>query len=247
MMDPSESSPVEDAADQLLAGKHAANGIQRQFTLLICDDDPMVLEALCEQLESGKSPFGTEVVVLSCEHPDVALRLADQSAPDLILMDLYHFGSHFGGITALCRLASILPQARRVAITAHGPNITDSDLKRLHTSEIHGFIDKRQGVLGVLGRAYQIACGSPWFEPLIESRFARLTAASAPGPELLSEREMQVLLLRARGIRVRLIASELRIEPPSVYTFLNRIQLKLGIKEPAELYAFCVRHGLIRL
>jgi DNA-binding CsgD family transcriptional regulator len=66
---------------------------------------------------------------------------------------------------------------------------------------------------------------------------ARRNDVPAPGPELLSLRERQVLSLVAMGHHTKLVAYELGISPSTVRVLLTRACRKLGVKTRAEAIA----------
>lgn len=69
----------------------------------------------------------------------------------------------------------------------------------------------------------------------------------ARGPELLSAREREVLLLLARGHTNREIAEHLYISVRTAEWHRASIRRKLGISSRAGLVDFAVAHGLVRL
>lgn len=212
--------------------------------ILICDDDPMVLECLQDALESGRSPFGSELVVRACGGISEALATVPVFAPDLVLMDLYICESRFAGIEALERLKREAPGLIRIAITAHGASLREAELRRIRDCGLNGLIDKLRGTRGILKHAHAIWLGNPWFEPHLLSHLQRLPARDKAWPKPLSAREREIVILRAQGLSGPAIAKRLGIEVPSVYTPLKRIQEKLGFNQPTQLYVYCLEHGM---
>ena len=70
--------------------------------------------------------------------------------------------------------------------------------------------------------------------------------ASAPWPAGLTDREVEVLRLLARGLTKKEIARELVIAPGTVHTHTVHIYEKLGVSTRAGVALFTVEHGLVR-
>jgi NarL family two-component system response regulator LiaR len=63
----------------------------------------------------------------------------------------------------------------------------------------------------------------------------------------LTEREREILLLLAEGLRNDDIASKLFISPQTVQTHVRNILGKLRVHSKLEAVTFAVRHGAIRV
>jgi len=69
--------------------------------------------------------------------------------------------------------------------------------------------------------------------------------ASAQTKPQLSERELEVLVLTARGQRTKEVAAALGIGAKSVETYRRRLMQKLGLKDVVALVRYAVREGLV--
>jgi HD-GYP domain-containing protein (c-di-GMP phosphodiesterase class II)/DNA-binding CsgD family transcriptional regulator len=69
---------------------------------------------------------------------------------------------------------------------------------------------------------------------------------SAPWPAGLTDREVEVLRLLARGLTKKEIATELVIAPGTAHTHTVHIYEKLGVSTRAGVALFAVEHGLVR-
>jgi DNA-binding NarL/FixJ family response regulator len=68
---------------------------------------------------------------------------------------------------------------------------------------------------------------------------------SAPWPGGLTDREVDVLRLLARGLTKKEIAKELVIAPGTVHTHTVHIYEKLGVSTRAGVALFALEHGLV--
>ena len=62
---------------------------------------------------------------------------------------------------------------------------------------------------------------------------------------MLSERELQVMLMITRGEKVQTIADQLCLSPKTVNSYRYRIFEKLDVQNDVELTLLAIRHGLI--
>ena len=65
-------------------------------------------------------------------------------------------------------------------------------------------------------------------------------------PAGLTDREVEVLRLLARGLSKKQIAKELVIAPGTVHTHTVHIYEKLGVSTRAGVALFAMEHGLLR-
>jgi two-component system invasion response regulator UvrY len=69
--------------------------------------------------------------------------------------------------------------------------------------------------------------------------------STQPRHELLSDRELQVLVLLGEGKSVGDIAGELSLSVKTVSTYRARILVKMGMETTAQLIRYAIRHGLV--
>ena len=77
-------------------------------------------------------------------------------------------------------------------------------------------------------------------------KFARmLVGKSAASHESLSNRELEVLKMLARGESIVGIGEKLHLSPKTVTTYRTRILEKIGIGSNAELTRYAIENGLL--
>ncbi|HSV93542.1 MAG TPA: response regulator transcription factor, partial [Desulfobacterales bacterium] len=91
-----------------------------------------------------------------------------------------------------------------------------------------------------------VAAGRRYVTPSIAERLVeRLdTGAGRPPHEILSDRELQVLVLLGRGRAVGEIAKELSLSVKTVSTYRARVLEKMGMGSTAQLIRYAVQNGL---
>ncbi len=205
--------------------------------VLLADDHSVVRQglrmflALDPELEVvGEAADGAE-----------ALALAYQLRPDVVLMDLLM--PVMDGITAIGRLRRELPEVEVIALTS----ILEDD-------KVIGAV--RAGAIGYLLKDTQAddlrraikaaAAGQVQLSPQAAARLMREVKAPE-SPEVLTERETEVLRLLARGQSNKEIAQGLVIGEKTVKTHVSNILAKLGVPSRTQAALYAVRIGLVSL
>ena len=74
--------------------------------------------------------------------------------------------------------------------------------------------------------------------------FRHVTDQEASPFDLLSERELQVMMMITRGISVQTIAESLHLSAKTVNSYRYRIFSKLKVKNDVELTLLAIRYGI---
>lgn len=79
-----------------------------------------------------------------------------------------------------------------------------------------------------------------------EQQYAlRALRAGAGNTDLLSNREYEVLVMMAKGKKVREIAQEMTLSPKTISTYRERLLQKLKMRSTSELIYYAIRNGLV--
>jgi DNA-binding NarL/FixJ family response regulator len=90
--------------------------------------------------------------------------------------------------------------------------------------------------------------GKVYFQPLIADRMAKLQVQGERTPfSSLSERELEISKLMAKGLTLAEIAEDQKLSMKTVANASTAIKEKLGITRPAELTMLALKHHLIEL
>lgn len=208
----------------------AANTYCQVLSVIVVDDHHLLRRGITQLISeipslrlAGEAGSGEE-----------AIRLARETQPDLVLMDLRMPG--IGGLEAARRIHIALPRTRIIGVTAWD----DEPLQRLFRNGFSACVGKnvtREELEQTIRRVVSGASGDVVSEP---------EPPSSDNPfHGLSSREMQVCHLQLAGMKAQDIASRLFITPKTVHTFRYRIFEKLGIGSDIELVRLAAAHGLI--
>jgi DNA-binding NarL/FixJ family response regulator len=205
--------------------------------VLIVDDHPVVRDGLrgmfdrCDDVSVvGEAADGREAV-------DRALALG----PDVILMDLRMPGTD--GVTAIRELAARDVASKVLVLTTYD---TDSDVLPAIEAGASGYLLKDASP-AELERAIRTAHEggtvlAPSVASLLMDRVRRPAATAGP----LSDRELEVLALIAKGRNNREAAAELFISEATVKTHLMHVYAKLKVNDRAAAVAAAYERGLLQ-
>lgn len=169
------------------------------------------------------------------------VRLAAESRPDVILMDLRLTGDRDGidGVEATRRIVAATPGAAVVVLTSYG---TQADVVRAMTAGARGYVLKAGEPEELFQAVRTAARGDLGLSPQATARI--VSHLTDPEP-LLSGREVEVVRLVAQGLSNRAIASALFLTEATVKTHLIRLYRKLGTDNRTSAVSEAVRRGLV--
>jgi DNA-binding NarL/FixJ family response regulator len=212
---------------------------KEKLRILLADDHQMLRDGLRLLIDAQPNMR----VVGEAANGREALLKAREVSPDMVVMDLSM--PEMNGLEATQRLRAELPHVRILALTAHED---ESYLAQLCKAGAAGYVLKRSAGDELLQAITTIANGGLYFEPALASKaLARQVTAqsghASAGPELLSEREREVLILVAWGLSNKEIASELHLSVKTIETYKVRIAQKLRLRSRAGMVQFALRQG----
>ncbi|MFI9525259.1 response regulator [Micromonospora rosaria] len=202
--------------------------------MLIVDDHPVVRDGL-RGMFTGDPGF--EVVGEAGDGSE-ALALAEALTPDVVLMDLRMPG--MDGVTAIRRLARSGSTARVLVLTTYD---TDADVLPAIEAGATGYLLKDAPRDDLVRAVRAAARGESVLSPSVAGRL--MGRLRAPTEEPLSQRELEVLTLVARGSSNRETAARLFISEATVKTHLLHVYAKLGVNDRAAAVATAYDRGLL--
>lgn len=110
-----------------------------------------------------------------------------------------------------------------------------------------GYLNKQATAAEIGVAARRVAAGGRYISPAVAEQLAVELAVSeqANHPAALSNRELQVLEMIATGKSVKAIASDLCLSEKTVFTYRDRLRLKLDMKSDVELARYALRYRLV--
>jgi DNA-binding NarL/FixJ family response regulator len=202
--------------------------------LLIVDDHPVVRNGLTGMFD-GDVEF--EVVGEAGDGAQAIRRAADLD-PDVILMDLRM--PEMDGVSAIAELRRLGSRANVLVLTTYD---TDSDVLSAIEAGATGYLLKDAPPVELHRAVRAAARGEAVLSPSVATRV--VGQVRAPAQEPISQRELEVLELVARGANNRDAAARLFISEATVKTHLMHIYAKLGVNDRAAAVAAGFDRGLL--
>jgi two-component system response regulator NreC len=210
-------------------------GATGQLAVVLADDHVVVRNGLRLLLDSEP---GMEVVAEAGDVPDT-LEAVGRFRPDVVVLDLLMPGEP--GLAAIPRLRAASPGTRVVVLTAQQDPSFAGEAMRLGAA---GYVPKEAAGRQLLRAIRMVAEGGTYLEPRLGARLAAGVAAARRAAPELTEREVEVLRLIARGHTNREMAERLYLSIRTVESHRARIQRKLGRSSRSDLVKYAVERGL---
>ena len=211
---------------------------EARVRVLIVDDHAIVRKGIRALLSEAD---GFEVVG-EADNGQAAVQRAEESSPDVILMDLLMPG--MDGIEATRQITSRRPGARVLVLTSFA---ADNKVFPAIKAGASGYLLKDSSPDELVRAIRQVHRGEPSLHPTIARKLLQEVARPVepqPAPEALTAREMEVLRLIAQGLSNQEIADRLVVSEPTVRAHVSRILGKLHLASRTQAALYAVREGL---
>lgn len=207
---------------------------RRPLSLVVADDHPAVVEAVCRFVEHepdmalvGRAPDG-----------DRAWRLIQEHRPDVALLDVRMPGA--GGVEIAKRLTAT---GADTAVVLYTGDAERSLVREALDAGARGFALK-EAPLAELGRALRIVAGGGAY--VDAALVGELTGSAVAELAVLTKREREVLRLLADGMRNEQVGQRLSISPLTVRSHVKNAMVKLEADTRTQAVATALRQSLIR-
>ena len=208
--------------------------------VLLVDDHEVVrlgLKTLLEDVEWVD-------VVAEAGDAATAIQAAAQYQPDAVVMDIRLPGE--SGIEACAAITQRWPNIKVIMLTSHGK---DDLLFRAIQAGASGYVLKQVGNEPVINALDAVRRGEALLDTAATQRVLNYVRQGERGRQAaafkdLSEREMEILVLVAKGKSNGEIARELVLAEKTVRNHVSTILSKLGLTNRIEAATYAVRHHI---
>jgi two-component system, NarL family, response regulator LiaR len=212
-----------------------------KIRLLVVDDQTVVREGLAAILAN----YSDIEVVGQAEDGSQALKLAQQTQPDVILLDLVM--PNMDGLTAIPKIKEVSPETRILVVTSFAEN--DRVYQAIKAGAL-GYILKDATREQLLQAVRDVAQGRASLQPSIAVRL--IQEINHPSELLytadpLTRRELETIRLIARGLSNQEIAAELVVHERTIAKYVSSILGKLQLANRTQAALYALREGLTDL
>ena len=208
------------------------------ITVLLTDDHTIFRRGLSEILDQ------TPDITVGGEAQDgaEALELLREGTFDVILLDIQMPGR--GGLEILKEITRLHPEVGVLMLSMHP---VDQYAVRAIKAGALGYLTKERTPYELINAIRTVAAGRRYIDDTLAQQLAEeVGEGGGDRPhDRLSDRELRVMLLLARGTTVREIAEDLCLSVNTISTYRARILSKMKLRNSAELAYYAIKQGLL--
>jgi NarL family two-component system response regulator LiaR len=209
---------------------------ENKIRVALVDDHDVVRRGLSVVLRA----FDDLELVGEASNGEEAIRMCGETHPEVILMDLIM--PEMDGVSATRAIRQKYPQIQVVALTS----FKDEELVHaaLQAGAI-GYLLKNASIDELADTIRAARMGKPTLAPEATQVLIDATIRPAPHSYNLTERELEVLSLMAKGLNNPQIAERLMISRSTIKFHVSVILSKLGVSSRTEAVALALQHNLV--
>jgi NarL family two-component system response regulator LiaR len=208
--------------------------------VIICDDQDIVRDGLELLL---KLEADIKIVGVATDGAE-AVEMAEREKPDLVLMDLKM--PIMNGVDATREIRAKCPGAKVLVLTTYGTDEWVFDAIRAGAS---GYLLKDASREEVLSAIRGTVEGKTYIDPSVAGKILGGISGAEKKPATLitsklTQREVEVLNLLAKGLSNEDIAKQLFLSEGTVRNHITSIVAKLGASDRTKAAIIAIQHGL---
>ena len=214
--------------------------VSGRVRVAVVDDQLLLREGIATLLDADPQ---IEVVGRGLNGQE-AIDLCDVLHPDIVLMDIRM--PVLDGIQAIREIKARWPQVRVVILTSY---LYDGYVVEALMAGADGYMLKDTVPAALISGVITVATGQKVLEPSVAQHVTDLlNKHSGERHDIydgLTQRELQVVSMVARGLVAKEIAHKLRISEKTVRNHISNIYRKLGIFDRSQAVLYAIRKGLV--
>jgi DNA-binding NarL/FixJ family response regulator len=216
-----------------MGGTERSSNANGSIRVLVADDHPVVRTGLTAVLVQQPDVE----LVAEAENGERAVALYREHRPDVCLMDLRM--PVMDGVEAIRIITTEFPTARILALTTYEG---DADIRRALEAGARGYLLKDMLLTDVIRAVRAVHRGERVIPNAVAARLAEFPERSD-----LTERELEILQLVARGLSNKEAARAIGRTDETVKIHLKNVFTKLGVADRTEAVTVALTRGLIHL
>jgi DNA-binding NarL/FixJ family response regulator len=208
--------------------------------VIICDDQAIVRDGL-EMMLKLEPDFK---VVGVAEDGAAAVEMAAKEKPDLVLMDLKM--PIMNGVEATRQIRTRYPDIKVLVLTTYDDDEWVFDAIQAGAS---GYLLKDTPRDEVIKAIRGTVTGKTYVDPSVAGKVLRQASSHQTQPaslitSQLTEREIEVLRLIAKGLNNKDISDRLFLSEGTIRNHVSAILAKLGVSDRTQAAVIAIQHGL---
>jgi two-component system invasion response regulator UvrY len=210
------------------------------ISVMLVDDHAIVRGALKHILREVK---GLKVIA-EASSGEEAIRVIREVNPDVVLMDFDMPG--ISGLEATKRLVSSFPDIKIIIVSGYTHEVIAF---RLLGEGAKGFVAKDASAEEIIKAIRTVQVGNQYIS---EELAARLASANVDDPNHgifnnLSNKELQMVFMIAKGFRTKEISDKLHLSAKTVSAYRSSLCNKLGVENEVELILLAMKQHLVEV
>jgi DNA-binding NarL/FixJ family response regulator len=221
------------AASLTMEPRLATAKVSGTIRILLVDDHPVVRAGLASML----STIAGLAVCGAASTAEEALQLIDAERPDVLLLDLRMPGMNGIELLKVIRAKPFPP--RSLVLTSYE---SDEEIYRAIEAGAQGYLLKSTLQAEIVAAIQAVHAGRHYIPPRIAARLAERMVRSA-----LTQRELEILEMVARGLTNKQIGNALQISENTARNHINSIIRKLDVSGRTEAATAAIQQGLVHM
>jgi DNA-binding NarL/FixJ family response regulator len=206
-----------------------------RIKVLLVDDHQIIVDGLKSLLKN------TEEIVVAAEANNgrEALRILEILEIDVVLMDI-----DMPVMNGIDTLKEINKRGAKVKVIILSMHQEAGMIKSLMNIGAHGYLLKSCAQDELINAILKVAGGQHFFSPEVTLSLIN-THQNTQQPELLTDRETEIVRLIAAGFSNKEIGDQLFISHRTVDTHRTNIMKKLDVNNIAGLISYAIKNGIV--
>ncbi|MBN2689153.1 MAG: response regulator [Gammaproteobacteria bacterium] len=207
--------------------------------VMVVDDHQLIRHGISRLLSDVKN-----IKIVGQAHDgETALQMTKDLQPDVVLMDLVMPG--IGSLEATKRILRFCKDIKIIIMASNRDNLCPDKLLDIGAV---GYLTKDVTIDELIEAIDNVILGGHYVSADLAKKLVMRKFDVEESPlDLLSSRELQVLMLIADGCRTKDIAERFSLSVKTISTYRHRIFNKLKIKNNVELLKLAMQYGLINV
>lgn len=209
------------------------------INVLLVDDHELVRTGIRKILDEVK---GLKVIG-EASTGEEAVQFCRKTEPNVVLMDMNMPG--IGGLEATKKIIRYSPDIKVIVLTVYTEDPIPTKVMQIGAA---GYLTKSAGPDEMVNAIRAVNSGQRYITPDIAQQMALSQfKSSEENPfNLLSERELQIMLMITRGEKVPDISEQLMLSSKTINSYRYRMFEKLNVGNDVELTHLAIRHGMLK-